>query len=113
MIFSKEYLEKRKRLLLEEALRASKVLKDMGAEKVFLIGSAAGETPNPYGDVDLVAVMRSEMRFLERLRVAYEAVAPRVGMDILVYTPDEFEELKSSSPFLGQALARGRELDVF
>ncbi len=113
MIFSKEYLEKRKKLLMEEALRASEVLKDLGADKVFLIGSTAGEEPNPYGDVDLVVVMRTEMRFLERLRVAYEAVAARVDMDILVYTPDEFEELKSSSPFLRQALARGRELSDF
>jgi len=55
-------------------------------------------------------VMRTKDRFLDRLKKAYLAVQPSVAMDILVYTPEEFEEMKESSPFVSQALKEGREL---
>nr|WP_287152952.1 nucleotidyltransferase domain-containing protein [Candidatus Solincola tengchongensis] len=82
----------------------------MGAEMIVLIGSLAREQVNPFGDVDLVVVMRTEKRFLDRLQEVYGRIQPRVAMDILVYTPEEFEELRDSSPFLSHALKGGRVL---
>jgi predicted nucleotidyltransferase len=110
LIFDEEYLARRRRLLEEEMGRAVRVLKDMGAHRVILVGSMAEGETDPYGDVDLVVVMPTEKRFLDRLEDVYTAVSPRVAMDILVYTPREFEELKETSPFLVQALSRGKEL---
>ncbi len=108
MIPDRETLEKRRKKMEEELARAVEALREMGAEKVILIGSMAGEEVNPFGDIDLVAVMRTDKRFLDRLEEAYARIRPRIAMDILVYTPEEFEELRDSSPFLSHALKGGR-----
>jgi len=110
LIFDEEYLARRRRLLKEELIRAVRVLKDMGAQRVILVGSMAEDEKDSYGDVDLVVVMPTEKRFLDRLADVYTAIVPKVAMDILVYTPREFEELKETSPFLVQALSRGKGL---
>lgn len=110
MMPDRETLEKRLIKLQEELARAVDALREMGAERIVLIGSLAGEPVNPFGDIDLVAVMRTNKRFLDRLKEAYARIQPRVAMDILVYTPEEFEELRDSSPFLSHALKGGKVL---
>lgn len=110
MIPDRETLEKRRIKMEEELARAVDALREMGAERVVLIGSMAREPVNPFGDIDLVVVMRTDKRFLDRLKEAYARIQPRVAMDILVYTPEEFEEVGNSSPFLSHALKGGRVL---
>ena len=48
-----------------------------------------------------------EERFLDRLKTAYVKIQPSVAMDLLIYTPDEFEERSETSPFLIHALRGG------
>jgi len=110
LLLQRQILEGRRKRMQSELERAVSCLREMGAERIILFGSMAGESPNPYGDIDLLVVMRTKDRFLDRLKKAYLAVQPSVAMDILVYTPEEFEEMKESSPFVSQALKEGREL---
>lgn len=112
MIPDRETLEKRRKKLEEELARAVDALREMGAERVVLIGSMTRDPINPLGDIDLVVIMRTDKRFLDRLKEVYSRIQPRVAMDILVYTPEEFEELGDSSPFLSHALKGGRVLHV-
>jgi predicted nucleotidyltransferase len=93
-----------------ELQRAVEILRRMGAERIVLIGSMAQDARNPYGDIDLVVVMQSEERFLDRLKTVYGRIQPSVAMDILVYTPDEFREMSQTSPFLFHALKGGKVL---
>ena len=58
-------------------------------------------------DLDLILVVETRERFLERCARFYGALEPAVGMDILVYTPDEFEAMRDGR-FLRQALADGK-----
>mgnify|MGYP005840867853 FL=1 len=109
MLLGKDKLERRGKELRSELERAVAKLKEMGAERIVLIGSMAQGTVNPYGDIDLVVVMRTQERFLDRMKAVYLSIQPAVAMDILVYTPEEFEEIKDS-PFLAQALKEGRVL---
>lgn len=110
MLVRKEILERRLAELQCELEKAVACLRKMGAERIVLFGSLAGGDPNPYGDIDLLVVMNTSDRFLDRLKKAYLAVQPSVAMDILVYTPEEIEEMRESSPFISQALREGKEL---
>ncbi len=110
MIPDRKLLLKRYEKMQSELTRAVRVLQEMGAEMIVLIGSMVKGPANPFGDIDLVVVMRTEKRFLDRLQEVYGRIQPRVAMDILVYTPEEFEELRDSSPFLSHALKGGRVL---
>lgn len=110
MIVKQEQLEKRRQKLERELARAVDELKAMGAERIILVGSMAEGAIGPLSDIDLVVVMRTGLRFLDRLKEAYGKIKPAVGMDILVYTPDELEEMRNKNPFLAHALVRGRVL---
>jgi len=45
-------------------------------------------------DLDLIVIVDRRERFPDRCRRFYEALEPRVGMDLLVYTPEEFEAMR-------------------
>jgi uncharacterized protein (DUF1697 family) len=51
---------------------------------------------------------KTEKKFLERLEEFYNYLNPQVAVDILVYTPEEFEEMKKNNPFILTALKQGR-----
>jgi hypothetical protein len=54
-----------------------------------------------------IVVKETQMRFLDRLDEFYDDA--REAMDILVYTPQEFEEMKER-PFVKRALREGKML---
>jgi predicted nucleotidyltransferase len=76
-------------------------------ERVILFGSAARGEISPRSDVDLIIVQRTDRRFLDRLDEMYRLLLPAVGCDILVYTPEEFERLRTERPFVRRAVAEG------
>jgi predicted nucleotidyltransferase len=82
-------------------------------QKVILFGSMAGGEIHEWSDIDLVIVKDTPRRFLARLKeVALLCRAP-VGVDYLVYTPQEFDQLASDhdNQFFQQAiLEKGRVL---
>ncbi|MFO7697614.1 MAG: nucleotidyltransferase domain-containing protein [Anaerolineae bacterium] len=100
---------------LERALeRIVRVLVDQYApQKVILFGSMAGGQIHEWSDIDLVIVKETPKRFLARLKeVALLCRAP-VGVDYLVYTPQEFDRMASdtSNPFFQrEILEKGRVL---
>jgi predicted nucleotidyltransferase len=110
LIIEREVVEKRRKKLESELARAVLKLRDMGAVRIILIGSLARDAWGPFSDIDLVAVVPTDERFLDRLKTAYLSIEPRVAMDILIYTPVEFEELSATSPFLTHALKGGKVL---
>jgi predicted nucleotidyltransferase len=74
------------------AQRASAPLQAAGVERAIAFGSYARGTADAYSDLDLVVVMRTDLPRLERHR----ALAPLleaipVPVDLLVYTPEEYE----------------------
>lgn len=81
--------------------------------KVILFGSMAGGEIHEWSDIDLVIVKDTPKRFLARLKeVALLCRAP-VGVDYLVYTPQEFDRLASdegNSFFQREILEKGRVL---
>lgn len=72
-------------------------------------GSFARGRPGMGSDLDILAVMESELPFVKRIDRLCTELLPRVGLDLLVYTPAEFESMKDSA-FVRRALSEGQIL---
>ena len=86
--------ERRRRRLEAELERIVTALPGLGVRRAILFGSLARGDVGGRSDLDLILIVDSQARFPERCRRFYETLEPRVGMDILVYTPDEFEAMR-------------------
>ena len=75
--------------------------------KIILFGSLAAARAELWSDIDLVVVAATDRRFLDRTKEALLLVQPKVGLDVLVYTPDEFEALCRERPFFQQEILSG------
>lgn len=104
-----EQRSKRQALLERELERIVRVLRQVGAQRIILFGSAAREDVGAWSDLDLIVVLHSDLPFIKRLGVLYERIEPRVGLDLLAYTPQEFDAIRER-PFIQQALQEGRVL---
>ncbi|QSQ09149.1 hypothetical protein H0A61_01508 [Koleobacter methoxysyntrophicus] len=101
----KEY----KTLLKTELERITRELKQLGAEKIMLFGSYASGRADLFTDLDIIAVLKSDLSFIKRIGFIYSKIIPRVATDILVYTPEEWQTLKEK-PFFKKAAAEGKVL---
>jgi len=89
-----EILSKPASVTLDElAERLAEPLAAAGAERAVAFGSYARGEADGYSDLDLVVVLPTELPFLERGRLLSELFdAVPVGIDLLIYTPEELEE---------------------
>ena len=92
----------------KELSRIMKKLKgDDSIKQVLLFGSLARGDLHEGSDIDLIVVKNTDKKFLDRLDEFYlDASEP---LDILIYTPEEFEDMKER-PFIKKALKEGRIL---
>jgi predicted nucleotidyltransferase len=99
--------ERRKEL--EEALELTVALfPSMDVEKAILIGSLAKGDVHSFSDIDLIIIKKTDLPFFKRFDEFYVKLPVEVGMDILIYTPEEFLEMKDSRGFLRHALKTGK-----
>ncbi len=105
---SEERVRERRAALEAELTRFLEFLRaNYAPQRVILFGSLAQGELRPDSDLDLVVVMPSSRPFLDRIGELLERFRPRVGMDLLVYTPEEFEEIRTRPFFQEEVLARG------
>lgn len=86
-------------------------LKKYDPEKIILFGSAATGTMDAYSDIDLVLVKKTDRPFVKRLRDV--ALLSRLDepVDILVYTPEEMDRMKTDKNFfMEKVLKEGKIL---
>lgn len=86
------------------------LLKAHGAQKAYLFGSWARGDADPWSDIDVIVVAPTERIPVERFRDYLPAiVGVGVGVDLFVYTPEEFESLlREERRFLVHALEGAR-----
>ena len=78
-------------------------------DKIILFGSCCTGQMSEWSDLDMVIVKSTQAPFLDRTRQVLALLKPRVGVDVLVYTPQEFEQLSRERTFLRQEiLAKGK-----
>lgn len=72
-------------------------------DQAWLFGSLATQSTTPWSDLDVVIVKSSDITFIERPREFFDLYDLGIPIDLLVYTPEEFAELRDSdSPFWRQ-----------
>lgn len=101
--------EERQIKLRAELDRILPMLVEAGATLVVAFGSFARGEIGGASDLDLIAVMESDLPFIKRLERLYLELSPKVGLDLLVYTSEEFEIMKQRE-FVRRALIEGKVL---
>src|SRR2546422_5577595 len=69
------------------------LIREHEPEKLILFGSAAQGEIHEWSDLDLVVIKRTDKPLLERIEEVLRLVRPKVGLDVLIYTPEEMEDL--------------------
>lgn len=79
-------------------------------KRILLFGSHARGTADEHSDVDLIVVCETDKRFLDRLAELYLLWDLPLAVDILAYTPEEFDRLREESAFVADAVAAVRTI---
>lgn len=81
-------------------------------EKIILFGSYAWGSPTKDSDIDLFIVKKTNQKHRQRMLTVRRLVSEEnglVGMDILVYTPEEItERLRINDSFISKIFKRGK-----
>jgi len=88
----------------------ARIFAPLRPKRVILFGSQATGNADEYSDVDLIVVYETDKRFLDRLAELYALWDLPVAVDMLAYTPEEFERMRTDSDFVADAVERGRVL---
>lgn len=95
----RQHSAERKALLNQEMRRCLNLLREHGSpEKVILLGTLATGPVHEWSDIDLVVVERTSLPFFQRIKKIRKLLQPKVGMDVMVYTPEEFDQLCADRP---------------
>ena len=88
--------------------KLSPIFESRRALKAILFGSYARSTEDKRSDIDLIIIDEEELPYLKRLDKYFNDVTGALNMpvDIFVYSPDEFEDMKQGF-FIGKAVAEG------
>lgn len=111
MTFQASTAEKRLMLLQSELNRWLPLLiQQLQPERVILFGSLTQDQVHDWSDIDLVIVRETTQPFLKRIREAILLLKPKVGLDLLIYTPEEFAELKHERRFIQEEVVKKGKL---
>ena len=84
------------------------IIEEYKPEKIILFGSLASSTVHEFSDIDLIVIKDSDKPFFSRLEEIILLTMPKVGADILVYTPEEFENIKTRLFIQEEVIDKGR-----
>ena len=90
------------------------IIKTINPHRIYLFGSFSSGSADEHSDLDLLVVAPSDKTPLERrltLRRMLKDYDREIGLDMLVYTPEEFEMLANMpSSFLHSTLKKAKKL---
>ena len=92
--------------LKDELNRWERILKnEYKPEKIILFGSYANGKTGEWSDIDMVILKDTDKPFLDRTKEVLLLLKPKVGLDVLVYTPQEFKQLCESKLFVKEEIS--------
>jgi len=87
------------------------IVENYSPQKIILFGSFAEGVSQLWSDIDLVVIRETDERFLDRSKEILSSLMPKVGLDLLIYTPEEFEKLCQERKFFSETIVgRGKVL---
>ncbi len=75
-------------------------------ERIIVFGSYATGHIHEWSDLDLLVIAETELPFFERLKQVILLTRSNVGMDVLVYTPSEWEHLRDERVFIREEITK-------
>ena len=91
--------------------RLPRILKAHGVVAAYLFGSYARDEADAHSDVDLMIVAPSARPFVDRFRDYRDVwLGAPTGVDLLIYTPDEFAEQRRHNHFVRAVLRHARRI---
>lgn len=98
-------------VLAEKLQIIVEALKEYGAQKIVLFGSTAKGSADKYSDIDIMVIKKTDKPFVKRLREVALLCKLDEPVDILVYSPEEIEEMKREENFFIETVfSEGRVL---
>ncbi len=99
----------RQTLLCSELDRLVRIIVDeFKPLQIIIFGSYAEGRITAWSDLDLVVVARTDRPFYDRAALILEKAQPRVGVDVMVYTPEEWTQIKKRPFVKAEILRKGR-----
>jgi predicted nucleotidyltransferase len=93
----------------EVAKKLQPALDRAHAECAYVFGSYATGRADRYSDLDLLVVIATDRGFFDRACLLPEAWELGVAVDVLIYTPAEWDRLRASTnPLAAIVLEQGR-----
>jgi predicted nucleotidyltransferase len=92
------------------AKRLPTLLRRRGVEAAYVFGSWARGDADRLSDIDLIIVARSRRPFVDRFRDFPEILRAPAGIELLVYTPEEFTALRRTNRFVRHVLREARRV---
>lgn len=89
-----------------------KIANAFNPEKIIIFGSYAYGRPTEKSDIDILVIMESNKREIERMVAVNKLLRDynkKIDLDILVKTPSEVKHrLDIGDPFIGEIMSKGR-----
>jgi len=95
----------KRNLSLEQ--RIISTFKHFNPAKILLFGSYAKGKNDDESDIDIIVVYQTKKKFMDRLEELYMSWAMPEAVDILAYTPDEFDQMQKENFFIQDAVKEG------
>jgi len=86
------------------------IFKPFDPHRIIVFGSIARGDWDEMSDIDVIVVYRTDKSFLDRLKELYLSWDIPKAVDILAYTPEEFEHMLQQNVFIQEALNTGEVL---
>jgi predicted nucleotidyltransferase len=82
------------------------VVSDFNPHKIILFGSMAEGKPHLWSDIDIVVVRETDKNFIDRGLEIRHRFHPKIGLDLLVYTPEEFADMTKERLFFQEEIIK-------
>ena len=86
------------------------LIDDYGAQKIIAFGSFVQGVKNPWADLDIAIVKKTNRRFLDRTLDVSRLVKSTIATDFVVYTPEEIAEMQRNNHFVRDEILSGGEV---
>jgi predicted nucleotidyltransferase len=85
------------------------IIREYRPEKIILFGSLAEDNIHEWSDIDMLIIKETQERPVDRCLELSRLIQPKVGVDLFIYTPEEYNTLlKEKYSFLLNILDRGK-----
>ncbi len=86
----------------------NQLIKKYKPQKIILFGSYAYGQPTENSDIDLLVVADTDKSFHDRISSVRSLLPKDRPIDLIILTPSEYQQTKSSNPLISEIESKGR-----